>query len=98
MTDIPKGYGLIPGRGRATAQAALAAAAAAKVDPSLVRTTLEGYLVPEKALKEYEKTLKSEPVDEVVEEPAETEPIEEVKDPPKAPAKKTPAKKTGAGK
>lgn len=58
MTDIPDGYGLIPGRGRENAQAALAAAEKAKVDPALVRTVADGFLVPEKVLKEYEAGLK----------------------------------------
>lgn len=55
MADIPKGYGIIAGRSKENAQAALAAADAAKVDQLLVRTVKEGYLVPEAVLQAFEK-------------------------------------------
>lgn len=76
MADIPEGYGIIAGRGKEQATAALAAAEAAKLDPTVVRTVREGYLVPEAVLKEFEKAAKA------AEKPA-------VK---KAPAKKPAAK------
>lgn len=43
---IPEGYGVIAGRGRENAVKALAAADAAGVDQTLVRTTPDGYLAP----------------------------------------------------
>lgn len=60
MANIPQGYGIIAGRGKENAQRALAAAIAAKLDTSVVRTVTEGYLVPEAALKEFEKARKAE--------------------------------------
>jgi hypothetical protein len=50
MTDIPEGYGIIAGRNRATAQAALAAAEAAGVDVAEVKAVSGGYLVPDAVL------------------------------------------------
>ncbi len=55
MANIPEGFGIIAGRGKENAQKAIAAAIAAKVDPVVVRTVAEGYLVPEKVLVEFEK-------------------------------------------
>jgi hypothetical protein len=46
MANIPEGYGLIAGRSRANAQAALDAAKAAGVDPQEVAAVKEGYVVP----------------------------------------------------
>jgi len=53
MTSIPDGYGIIAGRNRATAQAAIAAAIAADVDPREVVSTGEGYIVPLAVLEAY---------------------------------------------
>jgi stage V sporulation protein SpoVS len=50
MTNIPDGYGVIAGRSRKNAQAALEAADAAGVERSLVVAVNEGYLVPEAVL------------------------------------------------
>lgn len=50
MTDIPDGYGVIAGRSRRNAQAALDAAEKAGVDASEVVATTEGYLVPDAVL------------------------------------------------
>ena len=49
-TNIPEGYGIIAGRSRSNAQAALDAAAQAKVDPTEVKAVPEGYLVPQAVL------------------------------------------------
>jgi len=58
MTDIPDGYGFVAGRSRENAKAILAAAKAAGVDVSLVRTVADGYMAPEAAVKQFEgKTL-----------------------------------------
>jgi hypothetical protein len=54
MANIPEGYGFVAGRSRANARAIIAAAQAAGVDTSLVRTTLDGYLAPEAAVKQFE--------------------------------------------
>lgn len=54
MTNIPEGYGFVAGRSRENAKAILAAAKAAGVDVSLVQTTLDGYLAPEAAVKQFE--------------------------------------------
>jgi hypothetical protein len=54
MTNIPEGYGFVAGRSRENAKAILAAAKAAGVDTALVQTTLDGYLAPEAAVKQYE--------------------------------------------
>lgn len=60
MANIPEGFGIIAGRGKENAQKAIAAAIAAKVDPVVVRTVAEGYLVPEKVLVEFEKANNAE--------------------------------------
>lgn len=52
---VPDGYGIIAGRGRENAQAAIAAAVAAGFEPEIVRTQKEGYLVPLKVLDKYEE-------------------------------------------
>lgn len=52
------GYGMIAGRGRETALAALAAAEAVGVPASEVRTEADGYSVPLKVLDAYETALK----------------------------------------
>jgi len=49
-TSIPEGYGIIAGRSRRNAQAALDAAAKAGVDPGVVVSVPEGYLVPDAVL------------------------------------------------
>lgn len=54
---VPEGYGIIAGRSREIAQAAIAAAVAAGFDSSIVRTQREGYLVPVKVLDEYQRAL-----------------------------------------
>jgi sialic acid synthase SpsE len=54
MTNIPEGYGFVAGRSRENAKAILAAAKAAGVDAALVQTTLDGYLAPEAAVRQYE--------------------------------------------
>jgi hypothetical protein len=65
MTDIPDGYGIIAGRSRANAQAALDAAAEAGVDPAEVKAVKEGYLVPEAVLDAFHgKSTGDEPADE----------------------------------
>jgi pyruvate/2-oxoglutarate dehydrogenase complex dihydrolipoamide acyltransferase (E2) component len=53
MTDIPDGYGIIAGRSRVNAQAALDAAKEAGVDPAEVKAVKEGYLVPEAVLEAF---------------------------------------------
>jgi hypothetical protein len=58
MSDIPAGYGLIPGRGQENARAALAAAVAAGFPDDVVITVHDGYALPEKALKKYEDAQK----------------------------------------
>lgn len=75
-TEIPEGHGLIPGRGTDNAKAAIAAAEAAGVDVGEVRTVEDGYLVPEKVLKQYEAGLKkaSEPASKSPEKPAAKKP------------------------
>lgn len=50
MADIPEGYGIIAGRSRKNAQAALDAAKAAGVDPAEVKAVKEGYQVPDAVL------------------------------------------------
>lgn len=60
MANLDKGYGIIAGRSRENAQKAIAAAIAAGLDPVVVRTVAEGYLVPESALREFEKANKAE--------------------------------------
>lgn len=84
MTDIPEGYGLIPGRGTENARKALAAAEAAGVDPTLVRTVDDGYLAPLKVLDAFEAAEKKK-----------SEPKADAKEPaPKKPAAKKPATTT----
>lgn len=53
MGNIPEGYGLIAGRSRSNAQAALAAAEKAGVDVHEVTATNEGYVVPLAVLDAY---------------------------------------------
>lgn len=53
MANIPEGYGLIAGRSRRTAQAALDAAAKAGVDVHEVTAVQEGYVVPLDVLDVY---------------------------------------------
>lgn len=53
MAEIPEGYGIIAGRSRATAQAALDAAVAAGVPISEIRAVNEGYVVPLSVLDAY---------------------------------------------
>jgi hypothetical protein len=53
MASIPDGYGIIAGRSRRTAQAALDAAARAGVDPQEVRSVPEGYVVPLAVIEAY---------------------------------------------
>jgi len=49
-TNIPEGFGIIAGRSRVNAQAALDAADTAGVARSLVKAVPEGYLVPDAVL------------------------------------------------
>jgi hypothetical protein len=51
----PEGYGIIPGRGRDNARAALAAAEAAGYPADVVRTVADGYLVPNAVLDKFEE-------------------------------------------
>jgi hypothetical protein len=60
-TNIPDGYGLIPGRGRENARKVLAAAEAAGVESWLVRTVDDGYIAPLAVLDKYEAASKPEP-------------------------------------
>lgn len=53
MSGIPEGYGLIAGRSRATAQAAIAAAIKAGFNPREVTAVKEGYVVPLAVLDTY---------------------------------------------
>jgi len=53
MPNIPEGYGLIAGRSRANAQAALDAAKAAGVDVQQVTAVKEGYVVPLAVIDSY---------------------------------------------
>lgn len=53
--NIPEGYGLIAGRTQQNAIDALAATEKAGLDPTLVQTVAEGYLVPEAALDHLEQ-------------------------------------------
>jgi hypothetical protein len=65
MTDIPEGYGIIAGRSRANAQAALDAADAAGVAQSEVRAVKEGYLVPGAVLEAFHgESTGAKPADE----------------------------------
>lgn len=63
MTIIPDGYGIIAGRGKENAQAALAAALAAKVDPTRVLTVREGYLVPDAVIAAFHAAKDAENVE-----------------------------------
>jgi hypothetical protein len=81
-TNIPDGYGLIPGRSPALAGKVLAAADAAGVPTSVVRTTDEGYLAPLAVLDEFDAMDQPKPA----EKPAE-------KAPPKEPAKRASSRK-----
>lgn len=56
MANIPEGYGLIAGRSRKTAQAALEAADRAGVDVHEVSAVPEGYVVPLAVLEAYHGT------------------------------------------
>jgi len=49
-TNIPEGFGIIAGRSRVNAQAALDAADAAGVPRSQVKAVKDGYLVPDAVL------------------------------------------------
>lgn len=60
MTDIPKGFGIIAGRGRENALKALAAAEAAGLEPTVVQTVAEGYLVPDAVIKKFHAAAKAE--------------------------------------
>jgi len=57
MSDIPEGYGIIAGRSRKNAQAALAAAAAAGVDPAEVKAVTGGYQVPDAVLAAFHEAI-----------------------------------------
>jgi hypothetical protein len=89
MSNIPDGFVLVPGRGRELALAVLAAAETAKVEPGLVRTTADGYLVPDNVAKAYEDSLKKPAAKKA--DPVETEPVEVADE--KPPAKKPATKK-----
>jgi hypothetical protein len=65
MTDIPEGYGIIAGRSRANAQAALDAAAKAGVDVSEVKAVSGGYLVPDAVLDAFHEAAGTEPEPDV---------------------------------
>lgn len=89
MSNIPDGQVLVPGRSRETAAALLKVAGD---DAASVRTSAEGYLVPEKVAKAYEASLKKSSAKKADEPPA-TEPVDvdDVED--EAPAKKPAPKK-----
>lgn len=55
---IAKGFGLIAGRSRENAKAALAAAEEAGLTPAVVLTNDDGYIVPEAVLDLYEANAK----------------------------------------
>jgi len=57
MTNIPEGYGIIAGRSTKNAQAALAAAATAGVDPLEVTAVTGGYLVPDAVLAAFHEAI-----------------------------------------
>lgn len=62
MANLVEGEGFIGGRTSDIAKRALAAAERAGFGPEVVRSTLEGFIVPEKVLDEYENpTTKKEP-------------------------------------
>lgn len=56
MANIPEGYGIIAGRSRVHAQAALDAAVKAGVDPHEVTAVKEGYVVPLAVIEAYHGT------------------------------------------
>lgn len=55
MANIEEGQGYIGGLTRENAQRALAAAEKLGLDPGVVRTTLDGFVVPVEVLDEYDK-------------------------------------------
>lgn len=99
-TTIPAGYGIIPGRGRDKAQAALAAAEAAGFSASVVRTHREGYLVPNEVLDQYEADNgadRTNPTGEQAEPKANaTKPVEKSEAPAEEPKDEKPAPKSRA--
>lgn len=70
MAEIPEGYGLIAGRSRKNAQAALQAADRAGVDPLQVTAVTEGYIVPLEVIDAYQGVDPAPPADA---EPTPTE-------------------------
>lgn len=58
MANIEEGEGFIGGLTPENAQRALAAAEALGLDPTVVRSTLDGFIVPEAVLDEFEKPAK----------------------------------------
>jgi hypothetical protein len=65
---VEDGYGVVGPRSREVARALLDAAAAAGEDPSVVRTTIGGYIAPIKVVKKYEEGLGAAPEEEPEEE------------------------------
>lgn len=63
MTDIPEGYGIIAGRSRQNAQAALDAAKVAGVESREVKAVKDGYLVPDAVLEAFHAALGGEEID-----------------------------------
>jgi hypothetical protein len=57
MADIPEGYGIIAGRSRKNAQAALDAAKAAGVEATEVKAVVGGYLVPDAVLAAFHEAI-----------------------------------------
>ena len=57
MAGIPEGYGVIAGRSRANAQAALEAAKTAGVEASEVKAVAGGYLVPDAVLDAFHEAI-----------------------------------------
>jgi hypothetical protein len=62
-TNIPEGFGIIAGRSRVNAQAALDAADTAGVARSQVKAVPEGYLVPDAVLDAWHEAAVAEPAD-----------------------------------
>lgn len=62
MASIRDGYGLVSPRNAETAKALLDAAGRAGVNPVDIRTSVEGYIVPDAVLEEYIATLPKEEV------------------------------------
>lgn len=95
MPNIADGRTFVAGRGKEKAIALLAAAEAVGVDVAEVRTTTDGFHVPNKVAEEYQRVLDENAnageaeVVEVVEEKSET-----VEEKPEAAPKKAPAKRT----